>query len=138
MPMRQPVRLYLASAALFLVIDAVWLGLVAGGFYRNQLGSLMREEPAWAVAALFYLVFVAGLLWFAVRRAGSTAESARDGALFGFFTYATYDLTNLATLSGWPMAVVAVDIAWGTALCATVAAVAHRINARLARTHPVK
>ena len=110
---------YLATAIAFLVLDAVWLGLAMKSFYRGQLGTLMagRINP-WA-AGLFYVGFVLGIVIFAVApalRAESWETALLFGALFGFFTYGTYNMTNWATLRGWPALMSIVDLTWGTAL----------------------
>ena len=110
---------YLATAILFLGTDAVWLGVVARRFYARQIGHLMADTPRLWIAAGFYAVYVIGILVFAVLPAlsgGSWQIALFYGALFGFFAYATYDLTNMATLRDWPVAMVVVDVAWGTAL----------------------
>jgi uncharacterized membrane protein len=106
----------------FLLLDAVWLGLVAPRFYQSQIGFLLRDVPNWYAAGAFYLVYIAGLTTFVVTpaiRQGSPRQGAWRGALFGLVTYATYDLTNLATIEGWPLLVTLVDLVWGSALCAT-------------------
>ena len=128
------ILLYLATVPVFFAIDLVWLGLIARDFYRTQLGSLMADQIVWPVAILFYLLFIAGLIIFAV----SPALEARDwtkalimGAAFGFFAYATYDLTNLATLRDWPATLTVVDIAWGTVLGGTVATASFVIGTRI-------
>ena len=117
------VKLYLAMLAAFLAIDMVWLGLAARGFYRQQLGFLLAPSPNWGAAAVFYLLFVAGLLFFVVAP-GLAADSLRAtllrGALFGLITYATYDLTNLATIKDWPLLVTVVDMVWGVVLSVSV------------------
>jgi uncharacterized membrane protein len=100
---------------------------VARTFYRRHLGPLMAERPNWAAAVAFYLLYVVGVTVFAVlpaADAASLAEAAWRGALFGLVAYATYDLTNAATLRGWPGIVVVVDMAWGMALTAVVAVAA--------------
>lgn len=117
------VKLYLMTVPVFFLIDMLWLGVVAKGFYRNRLEGLLRPDVRWSVALIFYLVYIVGILIFAVLPALEKDSPLRAfflGALFGFFTYATYDLTNLATLKGWSGAVVAVDIVWGAFLCAVV------------------
>lgn len=117
--------LYLLSLPIFFLIDMIWLGLVAKNFYQNKLGHLLGEVQ-WGVAILFYLLFLLGLTFFATYigvQAGSYKMAALYGGLFGFFTYLTYDLTNLATLKDWPVSVVYVDIVWGTVLGALVAGV---------------
>lgn len=117
--------LYVMSVPVFFAIDMVWLGVVAKDFYRSRLGELMGDIN-WLAAIIFYLVFLVGLTFFAIYPAamkGSIVTAALLGGLFGFFTYATYDLTNLATLKGWPLSVTVVDMVWGTILGAGVAAI---------------
>ncbi|NLI82097.1 MAG: DUF2177 family protein [Deltaproteobacteria bacterium] len=116
--------LYLVTIPIFLVLDFIWLGLVARGFYQSQLEGLFAERVNWGAAFIFYLLFVAGILIFAVLPAverESWSYALVYGALFGLFTYSTYDLTNLATLKGWPLPLVMVDIAWGVFLSGSVA-----------------
>jgi len=118
--------LYLISVPVFFIIDMLWLGFVASSFYKNQLGEML--QISWVPAIAFYLVYLIGLIFFAVYPGvaeGSWKTALLYGALFGFFTYATYDMTNLATLKDWPIAVVAVDIIWGTILGASVSAVTY-------------
>lgn len=115
---------YLLTLLFFFLIDMLWLGLLARGFYDRQIGFLRSEKVNWTAGLLFYFLFNLGLLLFAVEPAldgGSVSLALQRGALYGFFTYMTYDLTNLATLKGWPVKMVVVDILWGTALCAAVA-----------------
>ncbi len=116
------VLLYLFSVPVFFLIDMLWLGYVARGFYQRQIGHLLGEVN-WPAAVGFYLVYLVGLIYFATYPAyvdGSLLDAAFVGGLFGFFTYATYDMTNLATMKSWPTTVVVVDIAWGTTLGALV------------------
>lgn len=116
---------YVATLFVFLVIDLLWLGLFAKDFYAGQLGSLMAENVRWGVAIVFYALYIIGILFFASTHGlsgGSIGKAALYGAMFGFFCYATYDLTNLATLEDWPTKMVFVDIIWGTALTAACAA----------------
>jgi len=118
------IKTYLVSFLVFLVIDLLWLGVVAKSFYFRHLEPFFAEKINWPAAFIFYLLFVAGILIFAVIPAVEKQSLQRAvvyGALFGFFTYATYDLTNLATLRNWPIIIVIVDILWGTFLCAVVA-----------------
>ncbi|MBP1610159.1 MAG: hypothetical protein H6Q04_2394 [Acidobacteria bacterium] len=115
---------YLITVPIFFVIDLVWLGVIARGFYQKHLGYLMRPQINWAAAILFYLLFIIGIVLFAVRPALELQSPMRAlvfGALFGFFAYATYDLTNLATVRDWPVIVTAIDLIWGTVLCGAVA-----------------
>lgn len=117
------ILLYLVCLGTFLVVDFFWLGVVAKEFYRAHLGKLMTDSVNWFPAAVFYLVFVAGLMVFVVTPAiekGSVWRAVGLGFLFGVVTYSTYDLTNLATLAGWPIKVVPVDILWGGLLSVLV------------------
>lgn len=123
MSISQFIYIYLLTVPVFFLIDMVWLGVVAKGFYQNQLSHLLGPVN-WPAAIIFYLLFIVGIIIFAVMPAvdaGSVTKAIMLGALFGFFTYATYDLTNLATLKDWPLAVVFVDIAWGAVLSGSVA-----------------
>jgi uncharacterized membrane protein len=112
---------WLAALVVIAVLDALWLGLVSREFYKARLGQLLLEQPVWSIAILFYLIHAAGIAVFAVPPAlatGSWITAAIYGAFFGFCVYAAYDITNLATLRGWPMAVSLVDLAWGAAVTA--------------------
>ncbi len=116
---------YAATLVVFCGLDFLWLGFVAKGYYQSQVGTLLLEKPNLPVAALFYGLYIVGILTFAVLPAldaGQWGKALLYGALFGFFAYATYDLTNLATLKGWSMGVAVLDLAWGvtvTAISAT-------------------
>ncbi|MCB9279051.1 MAG: DUF2177 family protein [Lewinellaceae bacterium] len=115
---------FLLTTVLFFAIDLVWLGLIAKGLYQKYLGSLLSPKVNWTAAVVFYLLFIVGIFIFAILPAierNSWQYALLYGALFGFFTYATYDLTNLATLKGWPLPVVFIDIAWGMFLTGSVA-----------------
>ena len=115
---------YLATAVAFIAIDIVWLGVVAKQAYRNGLAGLIAPSFDMRAAGLFYLLFPLGIMVFAVEpavTANSIQRAAMLGAAFGFFAYATYDLTNLATLKGWPVHLSAMDMAWGTILTALAA-----------------
>jgi uncharacterized membrane protein len=121
-------RLYVCAFLGFLAIDFVWLAVVARGFYARQLGFLLRDQPNWWVAFAFYLLFVAGLLVFAVVpgiQAGSLRKALLLGGFFGLVTYATYDLTNLATVKNWPWVVTLVDMVWGAVLSTSVSCIAY-------------
>lgn len=123
-------KLYAATAVVFLAIDLVWLGVVAQGFYARELGALLRDRPLWPAALAFYGVYVAGILVFAVFPALAAASLARAialGALLGFVAYATFDLTSLALVRDFPAVVVVVDLVWGTTLTATVAAAGYAL-----------
>jgi uncharacterized membrane protein len=119
MSLKQALILYGITLAIFFLIDMVWLGLVAKGFYRRQLGTFLSPQVRWGAAILFYLLFITGLLVFVVRPAllrDAPLEALLFGALFGLICYATYDLSNMATLKDWPLIVTVVDLVWGTAL----------------------
>ncbi len=121
-------KVYLAAVVAFLAIDMVWLVVVARSFYRKHLGYLLADQPNWWAAGIFYLLFLAGLVVFAVMpglQAGSLRRAVLLGGFFGLVTYATYDLTNHATVKGWPWIVTVVDMTWGTVLAASVSAVAY-------------
>lgn len=109
----------------FFAIDLVWLGIVARPFYQQHLGPMLRPDVRWGAAILFYLLFLAGILVFAVLpgvERGSLWRAVALGAFFGLVAYATYDLTSLALVKGFPDIVAVVDMAWGTVLSATIAA----------------
>jgi len=114
---------YLYTFIPFLVLDALWLGLVAPSFYKANIGHLMTDSPNFPAAGLFYLLYVAGLVVFVTGREGNMKQAALRGAFFGLLCYATYDLTNLATLRDWPVLVTVVDLIWGT-FASTVTSVA--------------
>ena len=113
---------YAATAAAMIALDLVWLGLIAKPLYQQGIGHLMAQTPNIPVALLFYAVFALGLVVFAVVPPGSWGRAAASGALFGFFAYATYDLTNLATLRNWPLTLALLDMAWGTLVSGVSAA----------------
>jgi len=114
---------YLLTFIVFLMIDMLWLGVIAKTIYQKYLGNFLTDNVNWTAAIIFYFIFVAGISIFAIYPAvnkGSVYHALFMGALFGFFTYATYDLTNLATLKGWPVPIVIIDIIWGSVLSAIV------------------
>lgn len=137
MNIRQSILLYLVTLAIFFAVDMVWLGVVAKTFYRKHLGYLMAPKVGWPAAVLFYLLFIAGLVVFAVRpglAAGAPAKALLLGAFLGLISYATYDLTNQATIKDWPLVVTVVDLVWGTTLgglVAWLAAVAGKLLLKL-------
>ena len=116
-------KLYLVTFSAFIVIDMVWLGLVARTFYQKHLGFIMAPSPNWIAAIIFYLLFIAGLLFFVVMpglKDDSLKTSLLRAAMFGLITYGTYDLTNLATVKDWPVLVTVVDMIWGMVLSVVV------------------
>ena len=117
---------YILTALVFFAIDLTWLGLVAKNMYNRNIGHLMSSQVNWVAGGVFYLAFIVGILVFTVYPSvdkGSILQAVVRGALFGFFTYSTYDLTNLATLKDWPLSVTIVDITWGMVLTSVVSAV---------------
>lgn len=115
------------------IIDAVWLSVIANKFYKSQLGPLLLDKPNMVSAIVFYVIFVVGIVVFAVMpaiQAGDWKVATGLGALLGLVTYATYDLTNHATLKGFPLTVVIVDLIWGVALTATVATLTYLVVSR--------
>lgn len=116
---------YLSTAAVFFGLDLLWLGKVATSFYRDQLGELMLERPNLAVAGVFYLLYVGGIVYFAIQpnlASGTVLNAFVSGAILGLIAYGTYDITNMATLKNWPVMMSLVDMAWGTVLTGTAAA----------------
>ncbi|MGJ8571340.1 MAG: DUF2177 family protein [Hoeflea sp.] len=119
-------KAWAGTAVFLLAIDAVWLGVVAKGFYARQLGDLMLDQPKLSFAAIFYVMYsaVAVLLASAPAfRSGSLTDALMLGAILGFAAYGTYDITNLSTLKNWPLMMSLVDMAWGTLLTAAASAV---------------
>jgi uncharacterized membrane protein len=124
MPFHHYIIVYAGSLVVFLVVDFIWLGWVAQPFYQRQLGELLSQRVNWPAAIAFYLLYIVGLMIFCILPAlqrNSMATAMVLGGLFGFFTYATYELTNYALIRNWPAALVPVDIAWGVFLCTVVA-----------------
>ncbi len=125
---------YLVSVPVFFIVDMIWLGIIAKGFYRKALEPLLAPNINWTAALLFYFLFLFGILIFALmpgmeRR--SLVYTITMAALFGFIAYATYDLTNLATLRDWPLTLSIVDMIWGAFLSASTAAVTYLIMSRI-------
>lgn len=128
------IKLFFIALPVFFVIDMIWLVAVAKKFYQEQLGFLMRPDVNWGAAAAFYLLFIAALVAFVIAPAiekQSWIHALLYGAFFGLVTYATYDLTNLATLKDWPIAVTIVDLIWGTVLAASISVVTYFIYSKL-------
>ena len=128
------VKLYILTIPIFFIVDILWLGVVAKAYYERQLSGILAQNVNWKAAITFYLIYIAGIIFFAVRpsvEAQSITRAALLGALYGFFTYATYDLTNMATIDGWPLQFAVVDIGWGTILCSTVSSLSFVIAIRV-------
>ena len=128
---------YITSLGTMALLDAAWLGLIAPAFYKKHIGFILAEKPNWFAAIAFYLIFILGVTVFIVypgwKNLDSLVKIGLLGALFGLVTYATYDLTNQATLKNWPHNVTIVDLLWGSALTAAVSVVAVSILRALAK-----
>ena len=139
MPAQRPLQLaiaYVVALLVFLAIDALWLAVLMAPVYASALGPLLAPEPRWAPAVVFYLLYVLGLLVFAIApglRARRWATAAALGALLGLVAYGTYDLSNYATLRGWPLALTAIDMAWGAVLSGVSATLAYLAASRWGR-----
>jgi uncharacterized membrane protein len=128
------IKLFLIALPVFFVIDMVWLVLVAKKFYQEQIGFLMKPDINWLAAIIFYILFIAGLVVFVISPAvekHSWVHALMFGAFFGLITYATYDLTNLATMKDWPILVTIVDLIWGTILAASISCITYFIASKI-------
>lgn len=122
------IKLYFLTLPVFFVIDLVWLSLIANRFYQQQIGHLIAKDVNWVAAFLFYLLFIVGLVYFVIAPAlvkKSWSQVVVVGSLFGLITYATYDLTNLATLKRWPLLVTIIDLIWGVILSTSVSLITY-------------
>jgi uncharacterized membrane protein len=129
----EKIRQFLVTFIIFLVIDLLWLGIIAKRFYDEQLGPLLTDNVIWPSALLFYILFVVGLLYFAIEpglKAKSLKLTIKNGSLYGFFTYMTYELTNYAVITDWPFGLVTVDIIWGVVLATSVSYFSFKILRR--------
>ena len=127
------IKQYFVALVTFLMIDGVWLTVVAKNFYAKYLGYLMAKTPNLAAAGIFYLIYIFGLVVLVLSPAlqkGSLTTAILTGALFGLCSYATYDLTNLATIKDWPLLITLVDLVWGTFVTGAVAGVSYLILTR--------
>ncbi len=132
--MKSWITQYALALLVLCLVDLVWLTLIAQDLYADRLGDLLADQPNLAAAAAFYALFVAGLVYFVIRPAvieGSWQRALLSGAFFGLVTYAAWDLTNLAVLDGFPISIVAIDLAWGTFLAASVSLATYAIVSRL-------
>ena len=110
------VKAYFGALFAFCAMDGLWLGFLATDFYFDSLGGLLLKEPNWSSAVIFYLGYIIGIVYFVIKPAlfdGNHRTVLRDGALLGLLAYATYDMTNMATLKGWSLTVSMVDMVWG-------------------------
>ena len=113
------IRNFMITFTVFMTIDLIWLGVVAKKLYNKYLGYIMAKNVNWLAAIIFYIIFVIGLLLFVIYPAmakDSIQYLILYGMAYGFITYATYDLTNLATLKDWPIEITIIDLIWGTSL----------------------
>ena len=128
------IKLYGIALPIFFIIDMVWLGLIAKNIYSQQIGFLMKTDINWIAAILFYFLFIAGLVFFIITPAlekQSLIYALLAGALFGLITYATYDLTNLATIKNWPLTITIIDLCWGMFLSASVSSISYIIAQKI-------
>ncbi len=128
------IKLYFIALPVFLAIDMIWLGLIAKNFYAKQIGFLMKSNINWLAAIIFYLLFIVGLVLFVIMPAmqkNSWLQALLFGALFGLITYATYDLTNLATIKDWPVLVTIIDLIWGTTVAGAVSVISFFIATKI-------
>lgn len=120
------IKSYVVALISFLAIDALWLGVISKNFYKEQIGHIMKENFNIYAAFVFYALFVAAVIYFVVNPAlikNDVYKALIGGLLFGFITYATYDLTNYATLENWPLKVTIVDMLWGAFITGTVSVI---------------
>ena len=125
------IKIYLIAVPIFFLIDLTWLGLIAKNIYQKYMGHLMRPTPNWTAAVIFYLLFIVGLVIFAIYpaiRNNSWSYALFYGAMFGFFTYMTFDLTSLAVIKDWRWQIVIIDIIWGIVLSSSVSVLAYLIG----------
>lgn len=128
------IKLYFIALSIFLAIDAAWLGIFAKNFYAKQIGFLMKNNINWIAAISFYFIFIVGVILFVVNPAiekNSYIHALLFGALFGLIAYATYDLTNLATIKDWPLLVTIIDLIWGATVTALVSTITYFISTKL-------
>lgn len=128
------IKLYFIVLPVFLAIDMIWLGLIAKNFYAKQIGFLMKSNINWLAAVIFYLLFIVGLVIFVIAPAmqkNSWLQALLLGALFGLIAYATYDLTNLATIKNWPILVTIIDLIWGMTVAGLVSVISFFIATKI-------
>ncbi|MDX1765483.1 MAG: DUF2177 family protein [Candidatus Saccharimonadales bacterium] len=131
--MKDFIKKYLVTLGSFLFIDVIWIAATTEPLYRDQLGDVMAKDPILWPAAVFYILFVYGVLYFAIQPAldnKSLKLAAINGALFGFLAYTTYAMTNLAVIEGWSAVTAFVDMAWGATLGGSVAALSYKLLSR--------
>ena len=129
-------KLYIFTLIIFLLLDSLWISVIANKFYKEQIGYLLSSTPNLPAAALFYCLYIVGLLIFVVgpslkSKSKSVVQVAFLGGLFGLFAYCTYDLTNFATIKDWPLQLTLVDILWGYILSGVVSAASYLLGKKL-------
>jgi len=119
---------YFIALLSFFAIDMVWLGVISKNYYKQKLGFILSPDPNWAAAIIFYLLYIAGIIFFAINpglKETNWQTALINGALLGAMCYATYDLTNMATIAKWPIEIVIIDIIWGMVLTGSVAVITY-------------
>jgi len=127
-------KLYLITLPIFLAIDAVWLSIMSKLFYQKHLGFLMTKSPNYLPALIFYLLYAVGLVFFVIMPSmekHSLSYALLTGALYGLICYATYDLSNLATIKDWPLNVTIIDLIWGTSVSSLTSLIIFLIGKKL-------
>ncbi len=112
-------QMFVIALIIFFLVDILWLGVIAKNLYQEKIGFLLKDNVNWAAAIIFYLLFIGGVIFFVLVPAWereSVMYAFLVGGLFGFITYATYDLANLATVKNWPLSLTFIDLAWGSFL----------------------
>lgn len=130
------IKTYFIALIVFFGIDLLWLGVIAKKLYKSELGFIMSDKPNWTAAIVFYLLFIIGLVFFVIYPAiekGSWTYALLAGIFFGFITYSTYDLTNLATIKDWPIKITLIDLLWGSSLGGMVSTITYFIMKVLER-----
>jgi uncharacterized membrane protein len=133
-PAMKNLLIYGIATVVFFAIDMLWLRVIAKNLYRQKLGFILSDQVNWGAAFIFYFMYIAGILFFAVLpalRETNWQTALLNGALLGLMCYATYDLTNMATIKNWPLSIVVIDIVWGTVLTGSVSLLTYTISAKL-------
>lgn len=126
--------IYAIALVIFFAIDIIWLGFIAKNLYREKLGFILSDKVNWVAAIVFYMIYIAGIIYFAILpgvASGDVVTALIKGALLGALCYATYDLTNMATIAKWPLIITVIDIIWGAFLTGSVAALTTLIYNKL-------
>lgn len=125
---------YFIALVSFFAIDMVWLGVISKNYFKQKLGFILSPDPNWVAAIIFYLVYIAGIIFFAVNPSIKAADwqvALLNGALLGAMCYATYDLTNMATIAKWPIEIVIIDIIWGMVLTGSVSVITYFVTSKI-------